>query len=297
MKSLRFFTTIFIFISIASTAQTIKSETTIISSDTLSIMSWNIRILTQADTGLIYWNNRRDEVADLIKRYQPDILGIQEIRNIRQQKDFTHRLPEYESVSFGRDNNKGTRGERLAVLFNKKRFSFSEKGFFFLSETPEKASKGWDAVYNRICVWTKLTDKVTQETFYVFNTHFDHVGKIAREKSAILLTEKITEIAGNYPVILTGDFNAAPADRNFYKTMTAKFADSRATSKNAPRGMDGTFNGWNFSKSDFNESVRIDYIFVSKMTVLNYININDKTDWGIYPSDHFPVMVKIKTVN
>jgi endonuclease/exonuclease/phosphatase family metal-dependent hydrolase len=291
MKLIRILIAIFIFISTVANSQTIQPETVYTSSDTLKIMSWNIRILTKADTGLIYWNNRKNEVAALIRRYQPDILGVQEIRNMRQQKDLLQRLSDYASISYGRDNNRGSRGERLAILYNKKRFSHSENGFFFLSATPEKVSAGWDAVYNRICVWCKLTDNATNKTFYVFNTHFDHVGKIAREKSAKLITEKINEIAGNFPVVLTGDFNATPADKNFYSNLKKTFIDSRESSRNEPVGTTGTFNGWNFSKSDFSESVRIDYIFVNKMRVLNYSTINDKTNAGIYPSDHFPVII------
>jgi endonuclease/exonuclease/phosphatase family metal-dependent hydrolase len=291
MNLIRFLTTVLVFISIATNSQTLQPEPNLASTDTLKIMSWNIRILTATDTGLIYWNNRKNEVAALVKRYQPDILGVQEIRNNRQQKELLQRLSDYASISYGRDNYNGTRGERLAILYNKKRFSHSEKGFFFLSETPEKVSTGWDAVYNRICVWCKLTDNATNKTFYVFNTHFDHVGKIAREKSAKLITEKINEIAGNFPVVLTGDFNATPADKNFYSNLKKTFIDSRESSRNEPVGTTGTFNGWNFSKSDFSESVRIDYIFVNKMKVLNYSTINDKTNAGIYPSDHFPVII------
>ncbi len=291
MKLIRFLIAVLVFISVAANSQTLQPKTNFTSSDTLKIMSWNIRILTTADTGLIYWNNRKNEVAALVKRYQPDILGIQEIRNNRQQKELLQRISDYASISYGRDNNNGTRGERLAILYNKKRFSHSENGFFFLSETPEKVSIGWDAVYNRICVWCKLTDKTTNKTFYVFNTHFDHIGKIAREKSAKLITEKINEIAGNFPVVLTGDFNTTPADENFYNTLTKTFFDSRESSKYKPNGTIGTFNGWDFTTSDFSESVRIDYIFVNKMKVLNYSTLNDKTNAGIYPSDHFPVII------
>ncbi len=293
MKTFRLFTILVALISTDINAQIKNSAIEAATSYTLKIMSWNIRIHTLTDTGLIYWNNRRDEVASLIKRYQPDILGVQEIRNMRQQKDLTRRLSEYDYVSYGRDNNKGTTGERLAILFNKNRFSVTEKGFFFLSESPDKATLGWDAAFNRICLWLKMYDESEKTSFFVFNTHFDHIGKLAREKSAALLAEKIPEIAGVYPVILTGDFNAIPLDKNFYTIITKNLTDSRTASKTKPTGTAGTFNGWNMLQENFSESVRIDYIFVNKMKVHSYRTINDKTTMGVYPSDHFPVLVKI----
>ncbi len=267
------------------------SKKHIIKQDTLRIMTWNIRIAIDADTGLSAWKNRKENVALTINKYKPHIAGIQEILNQKQQNEFTGYLQNYNYIAYGRDNSSGTEGERVAIIYDKKRFSLNAKGFFFLSQTPEVLSRGWDAALNRICMWVKLVDKSTQQTLFVFNTHFDHVGKIARAESAKLIVTKIQQIAGGNPVLLLGDFNANPFEAEVYMLLSSKLNESSISAKIILNGTEGTFNGWDFRAKDFDATLRIDYIFAGKMNIHSYQTINDRNNAGVYPSDHFPVTV------
>lgn len=284
----------FSFAGISCKAQP-DAEITKSTSDTLKVATFNVRIRTNSDTGNTNWKVRKPEVAKLINEFEFDVFGVQELIDKSQEDDLSDLLNSYASVSYGRDNQEGSKGERAAIYYMKNRFELLQKGFFFLSETPEKVSKGWDAALNRICLWTKLKDRVTNKEFYFFNTHFDHIGVIARRESAKLITRKMVELAGNETVICVGDFNAAPNDTEFYNTITAKLKDSRLVSAEKPKGSVGTFNGWEKEKTDFPESVRIDYLFTQNVKVISYETINKRFGENEVPSDHFPVMIRCTT--
>ena len=150
-------------------------KTSSFGSDTLTIATYNIRVKTPVDTSYRSWDNRKNEVAKVIKVNNFDVFGVQEIKDKQQKKDLITLLPEYGSFSKGRSNTKGTKGENIAIFYNKSRFKKIDNGFFFLSESPSIAGKGWDAALNRICVWVKLYDNVSKNSFYFFNVHFDHL--------------------------------------------------------------------------------------------------------------------------
>ena len=284
----------FSFAGISCVAQP-DSEIIKSASDTLKVATYNVRIRTNSDTGNTNWKVRKPEVAKLINEFEFDVFGVQELIDKSQEDDLSDLLNSYASVSYGRDNQEGSKGERAAIYFLKSRFELLQKGFFFLSETPEKVSKGWDAALNRICLWTKLKDRITNKEFYFFNTHFDHVGVTARRESAKLITRKMEELAGSETVICEGDFNAAPNDTEFYNTITTKLKDSRLVSVEKPKGSVGTFNGWEKEKTDFPESVRIDYLFTQNVKVISYETINKRFGENEVPSDHFPVMIRCTT--
>ncbi|GHV55863.1 endonuclease [Bacteroidia bacterium] len=263
--------------------------------DTLTIATYNLRIRTKTDTGVREWENRRNHIASLIKNHQFDIFGAQEIVDKKQEKSLAKQLPEYEYVSYGRNDQKGTKGERLAIFYDKEILLLEQQGFFFLSETPDLVSKGWDAKYNRICMYVKLRPKDMEESFYVFNTHFDHIGTIARQESAKLICKKIDELAGDsVQVILTGDFNSPPSDTIFYNILSTQFYDSKNV-ENATEEYysSGTFNDWQGNETYFPETQRIDFIFIKNANVIQYEVLHDKFIDEIYPSDHFPVAIKI----
>lgn len=286
--------TLYLLTSIAFTAcaSDYKFEKTITStSDTLKIATYNVRIETTGDKDERSWDNRKEQVAHLIYEHSFDVFGVQEIINTSQEKDLVRLLPAFDHISRGRGDNEGKKGERLGIFFNKKRFSLLTKGSFFLSETPDQVSKGWDAALNRICLWVKLQDKITGKSFYFFNVHFDHMGVIARTESARLVTSKIKEITGNEIVFCVGDFNASPAEPAVYNAMTTLLTDSRTTSETTPSGTVGTFNGWDVAATDFDWKLKIDYIFTKQVRTLSYEVINDKYVSTTYPSDHFPIMI------
>ena len=162
-------------------------------------------------------------------------------------------------------------------------------GTFWLSETPEKPSKGWDAALNRICTYVLLKDKKSKKKFWVFNTHFDHVGDTARMESAKLIIQRINDLNwDNAPVFLTGDFNLLP-ESDAIKFLSLKMNDAKSVSRLTPYGPEGTFNGFKVCE---NPHKRIDYIFTSpnNIVVLKYGVLAEVQDLR-YPSDHFPVLV------
>ena len=255
---------------------------------TLNVISYNIRLNTPSDE-LNGWPYRKEAVMDQLKMYQADIFGVQEAL-IDQMNDLRKGMPEYQSVGAGRDDGK-EKGEFSAIFFLKSRFELLDGGTFWLSETPEIPSKGWDAALNRVCSWAELKDKATGQCFCVFNTHFDHIGVKARAESANLILQKINELAlKDKRVILTGGFNLTPDELPF-QLIVKQMSDSRQVSKAKPTGTDGTFNGF---KPDVIPTERIDYIFVNQIVdVAEYHVLNDLKADGRVISDHFPVLTKL----
>lgn len=258
-------------------------------SQEMNIMTFNIRLNTSVD-GENAWPNRITMVNGLLRFYDADIFGLQEAF-IGQIKDIENGLPGFEWIGVGRDDGDKA-GEFSPLFFNTAKFILLDNGHFWLSENCDKPGLGWDAACNRIVTWGKFQSKVTGKKFFVFNTHFDHQGVEARKNSALLIRDKIKAITGNsgFPVILMGDFNLTPESEPI--AMIKKYmADSRELSEEPPFGPIGTFQGF---KMDAPMKDRIDYVFVnSKVKVLKYGVLADFKDHR-FPSDHFPVLVKIR---
>lgn len=263
------------------------------SNNGLNIGTYNVRIDVKSDTATRAWSFRKEFVSQIITQNNIDILGVQELFHVNQENELKNLLPDYAHFSKGRDDTEGSTGERLAIFYKKDKFELLEQGFFFLSETPEIASKGWDANLNRICMWGKFKNKKSNKIFFVFNTHFDHIGVIARENSAALVNEKIKLLAGKFPVFCLGDFNASRAETKFYQNMTSLLKDSKNESYQIS-GSTGTFNGWDNITRNFPPEVLIDYIFTRKVQVKKYRVITDTTNKKTYPSDHLPVVISCK---
>jgi endonuclease/exonuclease/phosphatase family metal-dependent hydrolase len=255
----------------------------------MNIMTFNIRF-NNPDDGVNAWPNRVEMVSGLLKYHEPDIFGFQEAL-IGQIEDIQNAMPDYEWFGVGRDDGKKG-GEFSPVFFNKKKFILIASGTFWLSETPEKPSKSWDAALPRIVTWGKFKSKVTGKHFLYFNTHFDHKGDEARKNSAFVIRDKIKEISGNQglPVILTGDFNLYPESEPI-GLIKSFMKDSREITKTPPYGPEGTFNSFNWNAP---LERRIDYIFTQGgIKVLKYAVLTDSKDQR-WPSDHLPVFVKIQ---
>jgi endonuclease/exonuclease/phosphatase family metal-dependent hydrolase len=252
----------------------------------LRVATYNLRLNVASD-GPNAWPNRKEMVKELLRFHNFDVFGTQE--GFRGQLNDVAELPEYAFVGHGRDDGKEA-GEHSAIFYKKNRLKVLQSGDFWLSQTPEKPSKGWDATCcNRICSWAKFQDLQTKREFFFFSVHFDHEGVEARRQSGRLMVQKIQEIAKNAPVICTGDFNSTP-DTEQIKTMQALLRDAFQVTKQPPYGPVGTFQGF---KLDAPLQDCIDYVFVSKQfDVLNYAVLTDSMR-GLYPSDHFPVMVNV----
>jgi endonuclease/exonuclease/phosphatase family metal-dependent hydrolase len=255
-------------------------------------MTFNIRYNTSRDS-LDAWPLRKDNAASQILYHEVHLLGVQEALH-DQVMDLQQRLPRFSYAGVGRDDGK-QKGEYSAIFFDSTRLQALQSGTFWLSETPEMAgSKGWDAQITRIVTWVKFRDRRTKKIFYAFNTHFDHIGKVARKESAKLLLQKVAQIAGNTPAIITGDFNATPADEPIQvvldSTNPLRLTDSKDLSQSPHYGPTGTFNGFKQSERD---DQPIDYIFLKgKWKVLKHATLS-QTWKGRFASDHFSVITAL----
>ncbi|MFV8374483.1 endonuclease/exonuclease/phosphatase family protein [Flavobacterium sp. LB1P71] len=255
---------------------------------TLKVMTYNIRLDVASD-GENDWNHRKDYFTSQIQFYEPDIFGVQEARP-NQVIDITTALLHYDNVGIGREGI--GKGESSNIFYKKERFRLKESNTFWLSETPNEISKGWDAAYNRVCTYALFKDLKTKQLFWVFNTHLDHIGEDARTKGIQLILSKIKELnTKKYPVIFMGDFNSEPNEDRIIG-LKKIMNDCKEVSVEKPFGPSGTFN--NFIH---NEPVTklIDYIFISKNSIFKvqkYAVLSDSKNVR-YPSDHLPVYVEI----
>jgi|FLOH01.1.fsa_nt_gi endonuclease/exonuclease/phosphatase family metal-dependent hydrolase len=247
-----------------------------------TVMSYNIRYDNDWDTKNA-WNDRKDNIVKLLTAQNPDIFGIQE-GLVNQVKFIAYALKNHKYIGVGRDG--GNSGEFSAIFYDTSKFKVLKSGTFWLSETPDKISKGWDAVLNRICTYGLFKNLKTHKKVWVFNTHFDHKGSLSREKSAALILNKIRQInTKKYPVVLTGDLNTNPSEKPVTLLKT-ELEDALDKSDKPFIGQTGTFNGFN------NEApvlIKIDYIFIKNLNVSNYIHIDDRVNKK-HISDHLPIM-------
>ncbi len=257
-------------------------------SQNLKVMSFNIRLNVDSDKENS-WTNRKQDVVDLLSYYHPDYFGVQEALP-EQMKDIKNGLKNYDYVGVGRDDGK-EKGEFSAIFYDTERLQVIKSGTFWLSETPEKPSKGWDAAYNRVCTYAVFKDKKSKKEFLAMNLHFDHVGNVARVKSADLILKKIKEInPKNLPLTLSGDFNLTD-DTEPIKIISQNLKDSFYNSEKKHYGPKGTFTAFNVTEVPQD---RIDYIFVKGFKIKSNRHINDRRENLLYPSDHFPVLTELQ---
>lgn len=248
------------------------------------VMSYNIRFDNPADS-INAWPNRKEKVFALLKKYDPDALGVQEALK-HQLDDITKALPGYAYIGVGRDDGKTT-GEYSAILYKKEKLSVLDQNTYWLSTTPDvPGSKNWDAAITRIVTWGKFRDQKSGKEFLLINTHFDHIGTEARRNSARMIKERLDKNT-ELPVILTGDFNCTREDPP-YPILTAdtglRLIDP------APPQPPGTF--CNFGVNSM-ECRPIDYIFHSGQWKSRDYQVITDNDGKNYPSDHLPVMVEL----
>ena len=247
--------------------------------DTLSVISFNIR-MGEGKDGTNSWQFRCPATIYMLRDKQPDIFGLQEAYDY-QVLFIRENMLDYKSVGVGREDGKHE-GEHMSIFYNKKKISLLKWGTFWLSETPEKPSMGWDAACFRTATWALMKDKRSGHKFYYVNTHLDHVGKTAQKEGLALIVERIREInPEGFPMVLTGDFNVESNDpvlTDLNKMMKdARVSAERTDSLNS-------FNGWGKSSSI------IDYIYYSGFSSCPKFETVQKK-YGDFPfiSDHYPV--------
>lgn len=288
----------FMFAAMAASAATATA-------DDIRVMTFNLRFGTASD-GDNHWDNRREFVAETIAAFDPDLLGTQETLGF--QRDFViNKLPAYTVVGVGRDDG-SDQGEMTTVFFKTDRFEKLDEGHFWLSETPDvKGSISWDSSLPRIASWVRLKDRrgETDRPILFINTHFDHRGAEARQKSAALIRQKAALIGHGCDILLTGDFNAG-ADTKPYATMFDKstrasadkdgpdlpiFTDVYAKSKPDDAAGEATFSNF---RAGVVQGARIDWIATAGNWDILTANIDRTARDGRSPSDHYPVTATLR---
>jgi endonuclease/exonuclease/phosphatase family metal-dependent hydrolase len=259
---------------------------------TLNVMTFNVRYDTPRDSANA-WPHRKDKAAGQILFHEVHVVGLQEALH-HQITDLKARLINYTYVGVGRDDGRQA-GEYSAILYDSTRLQVMQSQTFWLSPQPEvPGSKGWDAAITRIVTWAKFRDRKTRRQFFVFNTHFDHIGKTARAESARLLLRKVNEIAGKAPCIITGDFNASPDQEPIQIILNEAdplhLIDTKSISTTPHYGPTGTFNAF---QSKETSDAPIDHIFIKNgVKVLQHATLS-QTWGGRFSSDHFPVFARV----
>lgn len=250
---------------------------------TIKVMSYNIRCFALDDLGVKSWGNRSKYVKEVIKSNDPDIIGFQEVMQIHEQF-LKEELTEYSFHTAYRE--KSLFQEGVMIAYKTEKFTLEQEGMFWLSNTPEKQSKDWDSSFPRVANYVVLTEKATGKKITFFDTHLDNNGDIAREKQLEVILSKLDGIAEGC-VFLVGDMNDFD-DSSMYKKATEKLTDAMTVAKNVSVGTGATYQAYG-TKLDHK---RIDYCFVTNGTEILDFKVDDTTFNGIYPSDHFPIIVK-----
>ena len=251
----------------------------------IKVMSYNIR-LGSGEDGTNSWQFRAPLTLEMLEDQVPDIFGVQEALGYQVDfiKEFTK---DYECVGVGREDGKKD-GEHMSIFWNKKNIKLLKWGTFWLSETPNKPSKGWDAACYRTATWALMKDKKTGKKFYFVNTHLDHVGKEAQKNGLALIVDKIAEInPDGLPMVLTGDFNVKPNDPSL-KDLDARMKCTRKVA--AKTDNHHTYNGWGKASTD----MVIDYIYISGFSACSeYQTVTKKYSGRTFVSDHYPIISRL----
>lgn len=251
----------------------------------LDVMTFNVRLDAAVDS-FNNWKYRKENVSKMLAYYEPDIVGMQEVLK-NQLDDLKERMPDYTALGVGREDGK-EKGEYCPLFYKTDRFDLVDYGNFSLSETPDTIGvKGWDAACERITTWAVLKDKKSGRQVAAFNTHFDHMGQIARRESAMLILQKIQEIAGDLPAVLTGDFNgdlySEPVEILEKNGMENTYMKARVV-------YGPVWSYHNFGRLPLNQRELIDYIFVKGPVVADKCRVIEEQPVGGYLSDHAPVL-------
>ncbi|MCX2742782.1 endonuclease/exonuclease/phosphatase family protein [Mangrovivirga sp. M17] len=247
-------------------------------------MTYNIKY-DDPTSELNSWNDRKESLIELMKFYQPSIIGTQE-GLLHQLEYIDSALVDYTYFGKGRDDGK-KEGEFSAIFYDSTQFTARNINTFWLSEKMTMPSYGWGANYRRICTYALFKNKETGDEFWVFNVHYDHENKLSRINSSKLLLEVLNKVnSKNLPVIIMGDFNSQMVDEPM-KILNSILAHS-FNNADQVYGPFGTYNGFNL-ESPLNR--RIDHILVRGIDVKLNLTIDDRRDNNLYISDHFPVLI------
>ncbi len=254
--------------------------------------TFNIRLDTPVDS-LNSWQYRKDSVCRYIKDKVIDIFGMQEVKH-NQLVDILAGLPDYGYVGVGRDDGKEG-GEYSPLFYRKDKFDVLDGNTFWLSQYPDSAGFiGWDGACPRIASWAKFRDKGTGKVFMGVNTHFDHVGVVARREAALLIIDRIKEIVGDKPAVVTGDFNVND-QAEAYRTMTGNEFVLKDAYKMTDDNEGPAYTFHDFGRLPLADREKIDFIFVTPQIKVEKTEIyqNPETKTG-HISDHNPHLARLE---
>lgn len=248
---------------------------------TLKVMSFNIRN-GEADDAENSWIYRAEAVSAMIKDQAADIFGVQEAYDY-QVASILENCSNYEAVGIGREDGI-SEGEHMSIFWNKETIECLDWGTFWLSETPDVPSCGWDGACYRTATWAYLKIKSTSEKFLYVNTHLDHVGRVAEMEGLKLIMSRLDSLNdGSMPMVITGDFNVEQ-DSPVLADISARMHNARLEAEQTDNSY--SFNDWGDERS----WCIIDYIFYdgfnrcSKFETVTSEYLGKK-----YVSDHFPI--------
>jgi endonuclease/exonuclease/phosphatase family metal-dependent hydrolase len=255
----------------------------------LCIMTFNLRYASPSPPNS--WPERRPVMRECIRRVAPDLIGTQE-GLYPQLQDLAADLPEYEWIGFGRDG--GSRGEFMAVFYQRSRFEPRAFDHFWLSDTPEViGSSTWGNSNRRMVTWVRFRERQTGREFYFWNTHLDHQVELARQKAATLILDRVNQLKTDLPVLLTGDFNAPAGDSRTHQILVRDggFADTWSLATERINEKFNTFHGFN---TTVQAGSRIDWILARGALTVDKSEIITCEKNRQFPSDHFAVVAWLK---
>lgn len=260
----------------------------------LKVMSFNIRY-GRANDGENRWVKRDSLVAETIRVFGPDLLGLQEALPFQCQF-LKQQFPEFDFVGRGREV-KPDQGEFCAIMYRRERFEKKDEGHFWLSETPQTpGSRSWDSALPRMVTWVRLMDRDTESEFIFANTHYDHIGQQARIASSEIIRKWLAKFPQT-PIVITGDFNSAIGSKPYQQLLDGgspelSLVDTYRAIYPQATEREGTSSRWNGNRS----GARIDWILHSKQFSTLNAAIDYHNDRGQYASDHYPVQATLRLV-
>lgn len=246
----------------------------------IKIISQNVMCWEKENIGT--YAIRRPLLKKVFRNYNADIIGMQEVTNVWEEyfdkdlKDFKKLL-----VYRGRKNK-----EAVPIFWKDDKLEALDHGHFWLSETPDTESFGWNAACLRITCWILFKIKENGKIFAFVNTHLDHISEEARINGLKLIrnfTEK--HFGKDTPLVLTGDFNALP-DSETVKNANKLFNDARKVAKETTDEI--TFHGYSDSTNQI-----IDYIYLSSDISCDKFQVIKEFDSGNPQSDHYGLLAEI----
>lgn len=245
--------------------------------DAIRIMSYNVR---NGEHG------RGKNVPQSIADYLPDSVGLQECEGTWYMTLGTHLKDRYDIVGVGRLTGIKCIGEATAIMYRKDKYNLIDSGTFWLSETPDKVSIGWDAKHHRTCTWVILENKETHEQYVHLNTHLDHMGELARTNGLALVLKKAESY--DLPVVVTGDFNFEKSDPLYTQLISGNLKDTQDMAEITMSGK--TYHAYNGGE----DGEPIDFICVNeKITSVKEYRIVRDIYGNTYLSDHYPIFADI----